>query len=442
MVEPDKEPQDWTARVRTGATGAVVAGYALIALFLGGFGVWAATAPLAGAAIVPGVVAASGSNKKVQHLEGGIISAVHVAEGERVRAGAALFTMDGTAVQAEMNTYIKQLVGLLSRRARLAAQRDEAETLVFGDDLIALAGKHGLEHLLAEQVHEFTARLSRYRSEEVILRQRAAAARQAIDGFESQRIALAEQSALIADEAERKLILLDQGLTNRSEYTALLRSQANLVGQMGSLASETEQARARIVEAEEQLVRADIERVEQALAQLSELSAAVGRVEEQIAAARYVLDRLVVTAPVDGLVVRTPFNTPGSVVGPGAVLAELLPTGSELIIEARLEPTDIDIVRRGQDAQLRLVALNARTTPEVEATVAFVSPDRLRDERTGQDYFVARLTITDDLPPEIDPGEIYPGMPAEALISTGERTFLQYLSRPIMDSLHRAFREE
>ena len=127
---------------------------------------------------------------------------------------------------------------------------------------------------------------------------------------------------------------------------------------------------------------------------------------------------------------------------PGAELAQLLPTSSELIVEARLRPSDIDIVRSGQDADLRFVALNRRTTPQVPGTVTFVSPDRLIDPTDGQPYFLARLRITDDLPPEIDRTEIYPGMPVEALISTGERTFFEYLAKPLTDSFNRAFREE
>ncbi len=442
MTDKSIRAERWSAGLRTGAGAVAVMGYALIALFFGGFGALAAGVPLAGAVIVPGVVQAAGKNNEVQHLEGGIISAVHVTEGERVMAGAPLVTMDGTAVRAEMNTHIKQWVGLLARRTRLVAQRDKVSELAFDDHLLALAERHGLQHLLDEQHDAFLARLSRYRSEEVILHQRVAAAKQSIAGYKSQRDALEKQKALILEEAERKRILLDKGLTSRSEYSALLRAQASLVGQIGSLVSDIERARSRIVEAEEQLVRADIERVEQALSELGDLSAEIGRLEERIAAARHVLDRLIVVAPADGLIVHLPHTLPGSVVGAGALLAELLPTGSALIVEARLDPADIDVVRPGQDARLRLVALDARLTPQVAATVAYVSPDRLRDEATGAAYFAARLAITDDLPADIDPGQIYPGMPAEVLIATEERTFLDYLARPITDSFHRAFREK
>jgi len=437
-----KNAKSWSVSVRTGTRTVALVGYLAILLFAGAFGVWAATAPLAGAAIVSGVIAAAGQNQVVQHLEGGIIRDIHIREGDRVSIGDPLFTMDATRARTSLNTATKQWISLRARKARLEAQRDGASDVVYGEDLAALAAENGLAHVLDEQRAEFAARLARVSSEIVILNQRVAAGEEAIVGFGSQKRALEDQLAVVDEEADRKEMLLGQGLTNRSEYTALLRSQADLIGQIGSIVSQMEQSRTGIAEAREQLVRQQTQRVEQSLAELNEVSAEIGRVEEQLAAARDVLDRIVVRAPSDGVIIHINQNTPGSVVGPGGELAQLLPTSSELIVEARLSPADIDIVRPGLDAQLRFIALNMRTTPQVPGTVSFISPDRLVDPANGQPYFVARLRITDDLPPEVDRGQIYPGMPVEALISTGERTFFEYLTKPLMDSFYRAFREQ
>jgi len=443
MARGDETSTDsWSATVRTGTRAVALVGYLAILLFAGAFGVWAATAPLAGAAIVSGVIAAAGQNQVVQHLEGGIIRDIHVREGDRVSDGDPLFTMDATRASASLNTATKQWINLRARKARLEAQRDGADAVGFDDTLVERAAENGLSHVLQEQREEFAARLARFNSEIVILNQRVAAGREAIIGFASQKTALEDQLAVVDDETERKKTLLGQGLTNRSEYTALLRSQADLVGQIGSIASQMEQTRTQIAEAREQLVRQQSQRVEQSLAELNEVSAEIGNVEEQLAAARDVLDRIVVRAPSDGLVIRIEQNTPGSVVGPGEELAQLLPTSSELIVEARLSPADVDIVRPGQQADLRFVALNMRTTPQVPGSVTFVSPDRLVDPANNQPYFVARLRITADLPPEVDRDKIYPGMPVEALISTGERTFFEYLAKPLTDSFNRAFREQ
>jgi len=472
MSEPVDHGDDWTRLVKTGTTKVALVGYLAVITFVGVFGVWAATAPLKGAAIVSGVIAAAGQNQIIQHLEGGIIREVHVREGDHVSAGDPLFTMDDTRARAALNTHMKQWVNLRARKTRLETERDSAqadifnneataaaeksgsgelndelvsllvETVVFPDALRAAAKDNGLSDILDEQRNEFLARLARNKSEVVILRQRVTAGEDAISGYESQKKALEDQLDVVTDETQRKKQLLDQGLTNRSEYTALLRSQADLVGQIGAMASQLEQTRTQIAEAKEQLVRQGTQRLEQALTELNDVNAKLGETEEQLNAARDVLSRLDVRAPTDGLIVRINKNTPGSVISPGEEMALLLPTSTELIVEAQLSPSDIDIVRPGQYADLRFVALNMRTTPSVAGSVNYVSPDRLIDQATGNPYFVARLHITDDLPPEVDRDQIYPGMPVEAMISTGERTFFEYLTRPLMDSFNRAFREE
>ena len=244
------------------------------------------------------------------------------------------------------------------------------------------------------------------------------------------------------DETDRKKRLLDQGLTNRSEYTALLRTQAELVGQIGAMTAQIEQARSAIAQAEEQLVRQDTEWVENALTQLNEVTALVGELEGRLESARDVLDRVVVRAPADGVIIAVHKNTIGAVVSPGDELADLLPTSSDLIIEARLEPSDIDNVYIGQTAEMRFVAFNSRVTPQIPGAVAFISPDRFVDQATQQPYYMARLRITEELPANVDREQIYPGMPVEVFISTDERTFLEYLVKPVTDSFSRAFREE
>jgi HlyD family type I secretion membrane fusion protein len=136
------------------------------------------------------------------------------------------------------------------------------------------------------------------------------------------------------------------------------------------------------------------------------------------------------------------YNSRGSVVKPGDTLLELLPTATNLVIEARVSPQDVDVITVGQEARLRFSALNTRTTPTVDATVTYLSADRLVDQEGEQPYYTARLRITDALPPEITKEQIYPGMPVETYIKTSERTFFEYLTKPILDSFNRAFREE
>ena len=433
---------DWAREVPTGTGSIASIGYASIAVFVGAFGIWAATAPLAGAAIAPGVVAAAGQNISVQHLEGGIVGRVAVQEGARVRAGETLFVMDATDAGAQRNRLVKQRIALEARKARLEAERDGRKELAFDPRLVSEGAAEGIADTIEEQRREFDTRMQRYVSERIIFNQRIDALIAQIEGLEGQAEAGAAQQAVIQDEVARKKKLLDRGLTNRDEYTALVRADAELLGRMAQTAASIGSARTQVVEAREQIARLATQRIERAVSELAEARTELADIEERLNAANAVLDRVVVRAPTDGIIVSTAFRSPGSVVRPGESLAELLPTTDDLVVEARLSPLDIDAVRLGQAVALRFSALNARITPEVDATIAYISADRLIDPVTQEPYFTARMRITENLPPEVAPEQIYPGMPVEAFIRTSERTFLQYLVRPITDSFNRAFTEE
>lgn len=433
---------DWARGVNTGTRSVSILGLAMTTLFVGGFGAWASLAPLSGAAVAPGVVTAAGQNQKVQHLEGGIVQEILVREGDRVENGQPLFRFDPTAALADRNRLKKQLIGLEARAQRLEAERDGRENLSFSADLDKSAKEEGVASVLDEQLKEFEARRDRHRQEQVIMRQRVVALVKQIEGMTSQQQAIERQLEVVREEAERKRMLLDQGLTNRSEYTTLLRSEADLVGQLGQTISGVLVARTQKTEAREQLTRLDTQRVETALSQLNEIRGEATDVEEQLGTAQAVLQRIVVRAPTDGIVVETEVNATGGVVRAGDTLLELLPTGNDLLVEARVSPQDVDVITIGQMARLHFSALNARTTPTVDAAVTYLSADRLVDPANGQPYYTARLRITDQLPPGIEREQIYPGMPVEAYIATGDRTFVEYLVKPITDSFSRAFRED
>lgn len=420
-----------------GAGRTPLAGYAAIAAFVAAFGIWAATAPLSGAAIAPGVVAAAGANIAIQHLEGGIVRTVSAREGDRVAAGQSLLTLDPTRATADLNRLARQLVAHEARAARLLAERGGASAMA------APPAAADAETLAAweDQKTEFEARLARFNAEREILNQRVAALEEAVVGLEAQRQAATDQLALVREEIARKKELLDKGLTNRSEYTNLLSAQAELIGQAGSLQSQIASSANQITESRSQIERAITARVEQAGSDLNDVRVRMADIEEQMRAARDVLDRTNVRAPTAGIVVRTLYKAPGAVVRAGEPVVELLPTTEDLLIEARVRPQDIDSVRIGQEARLNFSALNARITPQAPGEVIYLSADRLIDPATQEAYYTARIRIAEDLPPEIRKDRIYPGMPVETFISTGERTFLEYLVQPIRDSFNRAFRE-
>ncbi len=434
------EYSEWAREVPTSTRKIALAAYGTLAAFVLAFGVWGVTAPLDGAAIASGVVAAAGKNLAIQHLEGGNIDEVLVREGDRVKAGAALYKLDQTVPQSQLNRLTKAKSSFEARASRLKAERDGETTLVFSPELQNSKDPDIIE-IISEQSNDFLTGLRRHESEISILQQRVSALEDSISGLDAQKKAADDQLAIVADEISRKRKLLDKGLTDRSQFTALMRNQAELLGQIGSATSDIASAKTQIGEAKQQIERATTQRVEQASKDLTDVRRQEADFEEQIIAAKSVLDRTVVTAPVDGIVIRLNINSKGSVVRPGETMLELLPTTSDLIVEAKMDPRQVDSIRIGQDARLRFVALNTRSTPEVAGQVTFISPDRLIDEGTRQPYYTVRLRI-DKLPKEITPDQVFPGMPVEAFISTGDRTFAEYLVRPLTDSFSRAFRED
>ena len=436
------DAKSWSSSVKAGLRGPILFGTVVLVGFVGGFGGWAATAPLEGAAIAPGIVVASGQNNTIQHLEGGIIDAVLVREGEVVEQGQELIRLQRTAAEASRDLLQKSLFALEARVERMQAERDGKEELVFSEELRQAAADFDLENDLEEQRREFGTRVLRLGNDRAILDQRIAALEEQIQGYEVQLASTREQIEVLGDDIERKKTLLDRQLTNRSEYNALRRNREELRGRIGELTAQMGAARTSIVEAEEQKARLVTQRAEQAATELNEARRQIADVRERLRAADDVLDRIVVRAPASGIVVNIAKRTPGAVIQRGEDLMTILPRDSELIVEARLLPIDVDVVRVGQAASLRFSALNQRTTPEVPATVSFVSSDALTDPQSRESYYTIRLKITDDLPDTVRPEQIFPGMPVETYVKTGDRTFLEYMVKPIQDSFSKAFREE
>jgi HlyD family secretion protein len=406
------------------------------------FGIWAVTAPISGAVVASGVFQAGGQNKVIDHLEGGIIASIPVTEGQLVEAGQVLLAMDTTRVASERNRVNVAMISAMARLVRAEAERDGLRELSFGKKLVALASDAGVLEDLEEQQKEFASRFQRHASEISAIAQRIRAAEEEIAGLEIQNNSEREKLNVIREELNDKRILLAKGLTQRGDYNELRRAEADSLAAAGSIVANMGERRSTIAELRQQAIGIEAKRREAAAAEANELVAKIGDLREQLLSQEDILARSVIRAPDRGIIVKLAKNTVGGVVRPGEMVVELLPTGKALQIEARLHPQDIDRVKIGQKASLRLVALNARTTPEVAGEVTYVAADRYVDPVTHQPYFVARLKFSEELPEGFSMDDIQPGMPVDAFIRTDERTFLQYLVRPIQDSFARAFREE
>lgn len=421
----------------------LIAAGALAALVgFGGFGGWAALAPLASAAIAPGIVTVDGNRKTVQHLDGGIIAEILVREGDHVVAGQPVMRLDDLETRSTIALLDGQVWALAAQEARLAAERDGRADVTFPMELTDLTKERAVVEILAGQQRIFTSRRTSLDSRAEVIRQRIAQQQAQIAALDAQRAAGRGQLALIAEEVVGVEAMVRQGLERKPRLLALQRQQVELEGQQGDLANRMAQAREAIAQAELEILSLRDDRQSEIATELRDVQVRLAEAREKRGAAAVRQGRRDVVAPVAGVVMKLRHFAPGAVVTPGGEILDLVPQDEPLVIDARVSPTDIDVVRAGLPAKVVLSAFKSRTTPQLAGRVTRVSADALTDERTGTAYYRAQVEVDADELAALDGVHLQPGMPAETLILTGERTLLRYLLQPIEDSFRRAFRED
>ena len=421
----------------------VRAGVLVIVLFFGGIGWWAASAPLAGAAIAPGVISPDGSRRVVQHLEGGIIREILVSDGSRVRAGDPLIVLEDVQARAGFDALEARFHTLAATQARLLAEQSAAASVSFPAWLIEATSNDptALEAMVAQRAL-FDTRAKALEDRKHILRRRMEQLREEIAGLEAQIVADSRQIALIDEEIQDVEQLYRKGLERKSRLLALQRARTDIHGNRAERRARIARAQQAIGETELQIIAQDTAQLEAVNEEASQIQVELAEVEQRLAASRDVLQRTLISAPVDGTVVALRFRTPGGVVRPGEPVLEIVPDNEELLIDARLSPMDIDVVRAGLPARVVLQAFQQRHMPQIEGRVRQVSPDAIADAQTGQRFFAVRVEIDRDRLAALAPAlELTPGMPAEVYITTGEHTALDYLLGPLYDSLRRTWRE-
>ncbi len=446
--------QQWHRQVRADLRLPTIIGCAILLVCVGGFGVWAAMAPLEGAIVVSGSFVAAGQNKYVQHLEGGILREMLVKEGDLVEKDQPLLRLDDTAAGAKLRRLVLRKYRLAATKARLEAEIDGQSELHIPKSLEEEAGDPEVSAILERQSRELHARRLKQAAEEEVLRKEIASLNESIHGYLSQQQSTDARRALFAEELKDKRGLLERQLARKTEVLAVQRAEAGLSGELGELTARIAGAKERIARAEQQIAQLRSAALQKAIEELRAIETELDDVQEQARAARDVVERIEVRAPVRGIVVKLHQHTPGGVIAAGAVILELLPVNDELIIEARLNPSEIWHVREGQRALVKLTALNQRTTPMVEGRVIYLSADTLaaqlaapaappgREAQQQRPFYVVRVRIdAQSVEHQVANFRPTPGMPADVFIRTGERTFFDYLMRPVLDSLSKAFRE-
>lgn len=435
---------EWYAEVPRSVWKQTVAGLALTAVAFGGFGTWAATAPLAAAVIAQGSFVATGRNKIVQHFEGGMIRELLVKEGDHVVAKQPLVRLDETAALAKKREFLLRRIRLEATAARLVAQADGADMMTMPKSFSEDKDDPDISAILLTQQLNFKAQSAKLQSELALLAQNMKALEFRQEGYARHRQAVKIQLVLLQEEYSTKRILLTKGLLRATEVKSLQRAIADAEGQIGRLESEIAETGAQLSKSQQEVARAEGAYREEALDRLQSIQGERDAAREQSREADDILQRTTILAPVSGTVVRTYYHTNGGVIESGKGIMEILPAEAPLIVEAKVPRTEIDNVKMGQKATIRLTALNQRTTPVLIGEVFYVSADALEDSKAGhpdQDVYLARIQVTPEEIARVSGFTPHPGMPAEIMIQTSLRTFFSYLAKPVTDSMSRAFSE-
>ena len=437
-------PDTWYQDVPRSIGRQAVFGLLLMLVTFGGFGAWAMMAPLAAAVIAQGSFVATGQNKIVQHLEGGIIADIHVQEGDRVTEGQIMLTLDQTLALATTRELTLRRIRLEATQARLMAEQQHQDQLSYPSHLEAERHDPEAAMILDGQMLAFQASSASLANDISVISRNLEALDIRTTGYGIQLEATRSQLGLLAEELEAKSALVESGLSRRSEALALRRAMLEADGQVGRLEAEIAELNEMRAKFEAEIAKTRDDYSRNALTQLQTIESELESIREQQRKSENILDRTDVIAPVSGTVVRLYYHTTGGVVETGRPIVEILPAYAPLIIEVLIPRTNIDSVHVGQKATVRLTGLNQRTTPVLNGVVDYLSADAVADGSNGtrREVYVARVTVTPEEMQRIQDFSPTPGMPAEIMIQTEERTFAQYLVKPVMDSMSRAFREQ
>ena len=421
----------------------IITGGILVALVTFGIGGWASTTELSGAVVAQGSIVVDSSVKKVQHPTGGVVSELRVKEGDRVKAGDILVRLDETQTLANATIIIKSFDELQARQARLEAERDGADQIVFPGVLLERAKdtKSEAARAIAAERSLFDLRRMARRGQKAQLKERSAQLQNEISGYTGQLDAKQKEVSFVTQELEGVRTLWQKNLVPITRLTALERDTARIEGERSQLSGMIAQAQGKISDIELQTIQIDQDLRTEVGKDLIETRSKISELSERRTAATDQLNRIDIRAPQNGRVHQLTVHTVGGVIAPGEQIMLIVPDNDTLAVEVKIAPRDIEQLYVGQSAFLRFAALNQRTTPEIEGDVVLVSADLTQDQRTGTSYYMARVSLKPDQVARLGEAKLVPGMPVDVFIQTPGRTALAYLIKPLKEQAERALKE-
>jgi len=424
------------------ARGPIVTGLVVLVAFFAGLGGWAAYAPLNGAVVAQAVVKVEGNRKSIQHLDGGIVKQLLVEEGQHVKAGQTVVVLDDTQARAMVLMLSQQYDVYRAEQARLVAERDGAAEVIFPSELEARRTNPDVRMLLDGQAKQFEIRRKALSGQTSVLQQRIQELQEQIKGSKAQRTAQMEQIVLINSELKDQLELLAKSLTVRSRVLELQRAAAALNGRSGEITGDISKSQQAIGEIELQIIQLQNEFMTDMAKDLRDVQAKILDVIPRLEAAQDVLNRTEIRSPYAGYVVGLNVFSTGGVIGRGEKILDIVPTGNDLTVEAKVNVNDIHNLHPGMRAELHFTAYKQRVIPVIHGELIEVAADRLTDERTGVPYYTALVKVDEGELAQSKQVKLYPGMAVTVMVPTEERTALDYLLGPVMASFDQAFRQQ
>lgn len=420
----------------------VISGFAVFAMFIGAFAGWSMFADLNSAVVANGTVVVDSHRKTVQHLEGGILRTLHVREGDVVKAGQLLAELDNTQAAATLGQAVSQHWAVKARLARLRAEQGSKKSISFPDGMLARGSDKIVAEAMSAQQKLFDVRRRSSKGSIAILNKRIQQLNSEIAAEKALRDSAVVQRKYTETELKNVQKLYKKGFERLPRVLSLQRSVADLRGRENNARSNVTRLSQAIASAKLEITATKDARQAEVAQALEEVFALDARLTDSTRAAQDVKDRKAIFAPQDGTVVDLKVFTTGGVVGPGQSLMDIVPSNDSLVVEAKVRPEDIDTVRDGLQAMVRLTAYNRNNAPPVEGRVIHVSADQFVDPRNGEAYFTSRVKVDATKLAALEGVKLQPGMPAEVMIVTGERRAYEYFISPLTERMHRAFREE
>lgn len=412
-------------------------------LLIGGLGGWSAFAVVDSAVMAPATVVVEASRKRVQHNDGGIVSAILVKNGNKVAQGDVLIQLDGTQIDTEIATLEERWLSRLLRQKRLLAERSNQKTLKLSASIL---GRAAQDQRFAEKIRTqedlLRSRIELRHGHRQQLRQRMGQHNREVQSLIKVRTFTESELAVLDEEIAGLDRLKSRNLVRVSRYNRLKRERAVKAGNLWRTVAQIDQVKGKVSDIELKLTELDFKERTEILQELEQVETEIGQLDEQLIAARDRRKRLDIRASDNGVVHQLSVHTVGGVVSASDTLAYVVPSDSRLVVDAKLATVDRDQVSEGKQARIRFTAFSQRTTPEISGHVVHVASDQSQSQPDQPPFYSVRIAIDPDQSMDVLDQAIKPGMPAEVLIIGNRRTILSYVAKPLVDQFTRAFREQ